>query len=394
MTAPEIRLATPGDAEALARLSSESFGYPMAEPPYRDPAAGGRTTHVATIDGRIVAVTAVLELASWFWGTRIPTAGIASVKVALEHRRTGLLAPLFDRSLAEAVERGMVLSTLYATAPGIYRRLGYETFTSFDEETVIPTAALAAVEARGGRAHRADLTDIPDVRRTYETWAAAHNGPLSGRRPSLPASDDRLAEVFPCITIATDEDGSPSGYAIWRRTEGYAADGVLEVQELIALTEQGMRTLLSTLGTCATVAPTTVLASSQPDLAQIVLPGDVWRVRKPCPYGIAVLDVARALTMRPYPEWMDLDLSFAVNGLPVASQDGAYRLRVRAGAAEIDRSSDAATTFTARGLALRYAGTHSCADLRRAGLLTGDTTDDSRWDAAFSGRQAHIRDYF
>jgi hypothetical protein len=37
----------------------------------------------------------------------------------------------------------------------------------------------------------------------------------------------------------------------------------------------------------------------------------------------------------------------------------------------------------------------SCANLRAAGLLSGgDVEPDLDWDALFSGRQAHIRDYF
>lgn len=390
----DVRLATDDDGPALARLSSECFGYPMPEPPYRDAQGNGRTTYVGTAAGRVVAATAVRAYESWFWGARIATAGIASVKVAAEHRGNGLLTPLFERSLADAAAQGMALSTLYATAPGIYRKFGYETFANFDEETVVPTAALGQVRTHGGSVHRGGVSDIPTMRQVYERWASAHNGPLAREGASFPASDAALAEAFPGLTIARDEDGAASGYAIWERHGGYAGDGVLQVQELIALTETGIRQLLATLGTYASVAPSTVISTSQPDLAQIVLPGDVWRVRKPCPYGIAVLDVASALTARTYPDWMDLDLTFAVTGLPVAGQDGAYRLRVANGSGEVARATDASTSFSARGFALRYAGTHPCVELRRAGLLAGDTADDSRWDAAFSGRQSHIRNYF
>ena len=56
----------------------------------------------------------------------MPIAGIAAVAVRPEHRGSGLLAPLFAALLADARERGAVVSTLFPTAPGIYRRLGYE----------------------------------------------------------------------------------------------------------------------------------------------------------------------------------------------------------------------------------------------------------------------------
>lgn len=394
MTSFDLRLATDDDSEALAFLSAESFGYPRPEPPYRSPQSAAQRTYVATDDRRIVATTRVLSHASWFWGARIPSAGIASVKVLPEYRGRGLLTGLFERSLSDAVADGAALSTLFATAPGIYRKFGYETFTSYDEGTVIPTHALARVQTTGGGVRRAGESDVATVRELYDRWARAHNGPLTRDGVAFPTSDAELIEQHPGITIAVDDAGVPTGYAMWSRSGGYNTDGVLEVHDLVALTDQGMRLLLATLGTFASVAPQTVLSTSQPDLAQLVLRGDDWRVRTALPYGIAVLDVARALTMRTYPDWLDLDLTFGVTGVPVDGQDGAYRLQVSSGVAQIDRAPTAETTYEARGLALRFAGTHSSTDLRRAGLLSGPGADDSRWDAAFSGRQAHIRDYF
>ena len=52
-------------------------------------------------------------------------------------------------------------------------------------------------------------------------------------------------------------------------------------------------------------------------------------------------------------------------------------------------------TITPHGLALLYTGVQSCANLRAAGHLTGgDVDQDLDFDAAFGGRQAHIRDFY
>ncbi|WP_018155060.1 GNAT family N-acetyltransferase [Demetria terragena] len=389
----ETRLATADDGEALAAFSAESFGYPAAQSPFPHPQEGGRKTYVTTEGDRILATVRLRDYESWFWGARIPTVGIASVKVRAEERGSGLLTTLFERSLAEAVEHGAAISTLYATAPGIYRKFGYETFASYDQ-TVIPTTALARVRPTVGSVRRAAVDDIPLVRRLYSEWAQAHNGPLTRDGASFPVSDADLLDAFQAITIAYDEDGTAAGYALWDRADGYDSGGILKIHDLVALSDHAMRQLLSMFGTFAPVAPRTLLDTSQPDLAQIVLTGDDWTVQRALPYGIAILDVARALALRTYPNWLDLDLTFAVHGLPVPDQDGAYRLQVNSGAAQIDSVEHAHTNFTARGLALRFAGTHNQTDLRRAGLLTGDTGDDSHWDATFSGRQPHIRDYF
>ena len=58
-------------------------------------------------------------------------------------------------------------------------------------------------------------------------------------------------------------------------------------------------------------------------------------------------------------------------------------------------ATDSDRVLTPHGLALLYAGAQSSANLRAAGhLLGGDVGDDLDWDAAFGGRQVHIRDFY
>ena len=82
----------------------------------------------------------------------VPTCGIASVAVAPERRGEGLLLPVFEAMLGAAAERGEVLSTLFPTANGIYRPLGYELVTSYDTVEV-PTAELARGPPAGRDPH-------------------------------------------------------------------------------------------------------------------------------------------------------------------------------------------------------------------------------------------------
>jgi predicted acetyltransferase len=101
------------------------------------------------------------------------------------------------------------------------------------------------------------------------------------------------------------------------------------------------------------------------------------------------------LNRRKYPLGMTATLHFAVQGNFLAENDGAYELTVSAGQAKCSDADQANRTLTPQGLALLYAGTQSCANLRMAGHLTGgDITEDLDWDALFGGRQRHIRDRF
>ena len=137
------------DLQQARDLGAEAFGSPPAGTPVAPlptELPAGRREWGAFEDGRLVAKVVTHEYHSWWQGRRVPTAGVAGVAVSPEHRGRGLLRSLLDVALDEAVQRGEVLSTLYPTANGIYRGLGYELVTSLDTVEV-PTAELARVAA-------------------------------------------------------------------------------------------------------------------------------------------------------------------------------------------------------------------------------------------------------
>ena len=138
-----------------------------------------------------------------------------------ERRGEKLLDELFRVALDDGLrERGEVVSTLFATAPGIYRKFGYELFASYDE-VEIPTAALAGVRAASGvRTRRATAADFDAVREVYDAWAAAQNGPLTRRGPSFPTDAQGFIDAFTGVTLAVDDAGEVVGFASWERGQG------------------------------------------------------------------------------------------------------------------------------------------------------------------------------
>lgn len=378
-----IRQATPDDAPALAQLSHESFGYPVSTDPHPDPNGNGRTTWIATYAGRPIASVVHRRYESWWWGERVRTCGIAGVKVAAEHRGSGLMTRVFEPVLREAHDEGALISTLFATAPGIYRPLGYEVVGAYDDETVTPTAAFAGVAPGRCSLRRATVDDLPVMRDTYDAWARRHNGPLVRRGPSFPDGEDALAGAT--TTLAVDPSGQTVGVLRWNRNGGYGPDGVLDVHDLIALTDDAARTLLASMASHATVAPTTVISTSGLDIFRLLTPQWQWTVRRSYPYSLAVLDVPGALTSRSYPQWVEVATTFSVG-------DSVWRLAVSGGRAVVEPTTGSARiSFTRRGFAAVWSGALSCAAAAEAGLLTG--TDDV-WDTLFAGGQVHIRDYF
>lgn len=398
----KIRTLTLDDHAAQFRLGAEAFGappYPVTVPDAPTSLPEGREVWGAFDDGELVARVVAHSYESWWHGSRVSTCGIAGVTVSPEHRSTGLLQPLFEATLGAAAERGQVLSTLYPTATGIYRPLGYELVSSFDT-IELSTAELAGVRRTAAtRTRRARVADVPAVRALYDRWAAAQNGPLTRTGPRFATTDDELLEEITGISLAVDADDEVVGYAIWDRGAGYdPTTSVMQVHDLLATSLDGYRALWRMLGSFSSVVGRVHLTSSGADPARLALPSSTWRVVARLPYMLKVSDPAGALTAAApqVPGLADVEVDFAVVGDRFGRADGTYRLSLgdEPGSCEAVSPVSDVPTFTTQGLALAFAGAQSCANLRLIDQLSGPTTHDRVFDAVLGGRPLHVRDYF
>lgn len=390
MTRLSPRPLVADDLPRMLALSREAFGDFPADFTPPDPAdypPPGRHSW-GTFDGDVLAARIMRrEYDSWFHGRRVPTNGIAGVSVSPEHRGSGLLDALMAAVLDEGMrQRGEVISTLFPTAPGIYRRYGYELVSSYDT-VEIPTSRLASVpRPERTTTRRATAADVDAVRRTYTTWAAHQNGPLTRDGASFPDDAEAFLAAFTGVTIA-EADGEVVGYASWNRGAGYDATATLEIVDLVALSRDAALALWRLFASFDTVTGHVRLLTSGRDSARLVLPFHHWPVVHSHPYMLRVHDVPGAFSgFAP-----DRPVAFSVAGDLLETTNGHWSLTPDG---EVVTGSPGGPTFAPRGLAQLYAGAASCADLRMAGLLTGDTGHDRTLDTLFGGRQLHIRDYF
>jgi len=408
----------PDDPESVhvasRRLGTEAFGaWPSDRTPPPLPVGDAWPAGVAmwaTFDDELpdptdpdgplmVARVRTHDYTSWFGGASVPTTGYAGVAVTAEHRGGGLLNELFAASLVESAEAGAALSTLYPTAPGIYRRFGYEVVAAYDTVEV-PTNALAGVRPSPTvRTRRATPADVPAVLATYDTWASAQNGPLTRRGPLFADAEKLLDEVF-AVTLAEEvgADGTARvvGFASWDRGSGYDLNGAIEVHDLVTLTGDAARALWRVLGSFSSVAGRIRLHTSDPDVTRLVLPSLAWERAAHHPYMLRILDLPAAMAPRSLPVAGTVELEVVDD--PVGLLDGAWHLTALDGVAAAATRTGAASgdlpRFTVAGVSLLYAGAQGTANLRMAGHLSGPTSYDALLDAWFGGRQTHVRDYF
>jgi predicted acetyltransferase len=393
------RRLTREDFDQSMALSREAFGNlpPGATPPSaEDFPRPGFHAFGTFDDDQLVARVVTREYHSWFGGSEVPTGGIAGVAVAAERRGEKLLDDLFRVALDDGLrERAEVVSTLFATAPGIYRKFGYELFASYDEVEV-PTSALAGVRAAERvRTRRATSADFDGVREVYDAWAAAQNGPLTRRGPSFPTDADGFITAFTGVTLAVDDADEVIGFASWERGRGYGDSSTLEVADLLALSADGYRALWRVLGSFGSVVGRVKVYTSGDDVARLSLPSAHWNVVARSPYMLRVHDVPGAFAARDWP--VDGELSFTVAGDQVGTTNGSWHLVVEQGKASCTPTADAADAplLTPAGLALAWAGAQTCANLRMAGHLGGGTAKtEAALDRVLVPRPIHIRDYF
>ncbi|SEE13623.1 GNAT family N-acetyltransferase [Ruania alba] len=395
---PTVRRYTREDQIAGRRLGAEAFGMPAGGPPpvTDEPWPVPGVQHWGAFDGATLAGQMVVDdFESWWTGSLVPTAGIAGVTVAAEYRGHGLVEGLFRAALGASREQGAVISTLFPSAPGIYRSFGYELVGSFDTVRV-PTAAAAMV--RGGdrlRVRRAAVADVPAVRAVYDAWAASQCGPLSRRGAPFTATDEQYLDRFTGVTVVENPSGAVIGYASWRR--GPQEDSALEVTDLLALTADGYRALWRILGSHASIIPSLHLKTSGADPARLFLPTTDWSVIGRQDYMLRVDDVPGAFAARRLRG--TAEATFTVAGDRLGVGDGTYRLTVADGASRCERVTSAAPdgvpTFTPQGLALLWAGVQNCATLRLLGHLDGgDPETDAALDQVLAGPEVQIRNHF
>ncbi len=323
-------------------------------------------------------------------GATVACAGLTWVGVRPEHRRRGLLSQMIAQHLRRSLERGEVVSALYAAEPAIYGRFGYGSAAESVRLSIPRGAALRdvpgsdALDVRFGPVDPGEHTAL--VQRLHALAGAGTPGRMGRDNPALqawstadPSARRGGGEPLRIATVHTP-DGDARAYALLRRTEKWGDGGpeytvtVREHGGLDAAAAHRLWSFLLDMDLTATVRVSRLPVDDalrhllvDERRATPAISDDLW---------LRVLDVPAALAARRYAGPVDAVLGVRDALLPANA--GSWRLRTVEQEADGAWRADVTSTdvepdvrLDVRDLGAVYLGGRSLTGLHRAGLVDG-----------------------
>jgi len=332
-------------------------------------------------DGRIVGCTGLFTQRMVVpGGALVPTAGITLVGVLPTHRRRGILRELMQRMCAQALERGEVVTTLFASEAAIYGRFGFGAAAhhlAFD--IALERVRWAPDTGPSGRVMlRSRQEAMPSMRQIYDR--------VFLQRPGALEVDDRWMEVAfwesskdeerLFYAVHEDDAGTPDGFAMYRTKHEWPRglpSVELSVKRHVAATPEASASLWRFLFDVDLVSrvKTDTRPVDDPLLLQLAEPRSL---RPELDDGLFLrpLSVAGALQARGYAADGRVVLGVTDRFLP--ANDGTYEIVAAGGSAtcrRVDAEPDIACSVHALGST--YLGGFTWSALAGAGRLLVNT---------------------
>jgi predicted acetyltransferase len=386
----ETRLTSaPADYEALAPVVAWAFGDDVASSLEWLKRSEPGCLRVAGRRGKVEGGLLEVPMGQWFAGRRLPALGIAGVAIAPEARGQGVGLGMMTATLRAARERGHVLSVLYPSTYGLYRKAGYELAGSLCRFTL----QLRQL-SRSRRSHAVESLGAPAwpaVEALYREVARFRSGYLDRgayiwNRVRTPAR-----EPARCFGVSTSQ--GLVGYAYARAAVPRRVPVELALSDFVSKSPLALRALLSFLADHLTTADRVTWYGGVADARLLGLPERAFTASVDEYWMLRIVNVERALLERGYPE-LDAAIDVSVEDDVLPENTGTYALRVSAGKAELAAPGAGRARLSASALAALYTGFVGPRELVSAGQLEADDRSLAALGALFAGPAPACVDYF
>lgn len=347
----EYRVTTTDDTEQVVHIEAVAFyGDPTPERVETQKRLLPPEWTVGAFDGgRCVATVRTMPLARRMDGASMGFGAVGPVACLSAHRRQGHVGALLRLSLEKMRERGQVMSGLFTPHDALYQRFGWERAEGKQRYRFNPKDISLRLRGVRGTLTEVGVDEWPRLDAMYRRWAERRNGPL--QRVELWWRESVLTERWPVTKprqaiVWTNAAGEDQGYAVYvnralAREGGWEPQSIW-VRDFVALSPEAYLGLWDHLLT-HDIAREIVFEAPLDDIFR-QLATDPFKVHVSIDEGgpmLRIVDVERALALRPYCGDRPLSFSMNVSDTSAPWNDGAWRVEAAAGRMSAERCGDA-----------------------------------------------------
>jgi len=347
----EIRPAAAAEMDQFMQVARNSYGLDLTtlkvviQPEW---------TLCAFIDGKLATSYAAWPLKVYFSGAGFPAAGITWVSTHPACRRRNLLRQVIQahfKRLYESREESIYL--LHASMAAIYQRYGYAIVSSRCNYSVEPRyIRFSSGQTPSGQIREAGDNDIKLMSELYHRFASCRVGYLqrNEKLETAPGNPFSVLNVMPFVVgpfkYIYEENGKPLGYLIYSISRDMAVDPMgqrIAVHDLVWLSPDAYRAAWELLGNLDLVTRVDWNKAPPDDpLPHLLLePRKLNQTTVDDLLG-RIIDVERALTLRPYTE--DGILTFEVRDEICPWNNGCWKLEASSEGSRVSRTTETAQT--------------------------------------------------
>jgi predicted acetyltransferase len=344
----------------------------------------------------------------------IPTALITAVATPPEHRRKGYVRELFLGMFNEQRANGVALTALYPFYFPFYRSFGYELAHDAAQYTVkieqfkrwqkaadigrfvpIDTKSIVAKfnenTSKEANAASDEADDLEKLDAIYRQWASRNIAPIARTKRFWLRAFPHKKEYIPAY-LYYSPDGRPAGYLIYHFEDKGDWIRDMVIHEIGAVDRQAREAIYGFIGNHDSQATKVVIWLPVDSGFAALLPDPrEAEVKVHAGYMLRLLDVEGAFRQRTFQPEAAGEFTFTLTDEMLPVLNGAYRVQVRDGKADVEKLADADTgagvRLDARALAQLYGGYTSPVKAAERGSL-----EVSR-EADLTGMQAVLSPY-
>lgn len=300
----------------------------------------------AFVDGRLVADVRTIPMARRINGGASGFGAVGPVACLAAYRRQGHVGKLLRLALERMREQGMALSGLFTPHDALYARFGWERAEGKKQYQMRPSDIRLRIHGPAGTVESVDPDEWRRLNAIYRAYSERRNGPVHRNEVWWghsvlthwePASGSRAPSE---AVVWHNDRGEDEGYLVYYaqpmpRT-GRFVPWELEVRDFVALSGDAYLGLWRHLLSHDIATRLTVHMPPDdpfPDLVEDPRKIEVIRGEGPM---LRVVDVERALGMRPYAGTRPVSFSMGITDTTAPWNDGVWRIEAGEGQTRVE----------------------------------------------------------